>query len=187
LVFTFDRPGPGELVLEDLEEIQGHIALWVAANRSSIEVVQPLERALGDGEDPIQGMVAGSLSQMRAAEEALQTGAWASCCKSARTGYPGLDLAILDLLAPGVSKASALEKLAARLGLDRRETMAIGDNWNDVEMLEWAGQGVIMGNAGQELRTMAEERGWQQAPPNHEDGVAVVLEQVLAGRNSAKV
>jgi hypothetical protein len=65
--------------------------------------------------------------------------------------------------------------------------MAIGDNWNDVEMLEWAGQGVIMGNAAQELHAMAEERGWKQAPPNHADGVAVVLEQVLAGRNSAKV
>ena len=50
--------------------------------------------------------------------------------------------------------------------------MAIGDNWNDVDMLEWAGQAVMMGNAAQELRTMAKMRGWKQAPPNDEDGVA---------------
>ncbi len=60
----------------------------------------------------------------------------------------------------------------ARLGVDRKETMAIGDNWNDVDMLEWAGQGVMMGNAAQELRTMAKMRGWKQAPPNDQDGVA---------------
>jgi hypothetical protein len=57
--------------------------------------------------------------------------------------------------------------------------MAIGDNWNDVDMLEWAGQAVVMGNAAVELRTMAKTRGWKQAPPNDQDGVAVVLERVI--------
>jgi hydroxymethylpyrimidine pyrophosphatase-like HAD family hydrolase len=66
------------------------------------------------------------------------------------------------------------------LGVDRKETMAIGDNWNDVDMLEWAGQGVMMGNAAKELRTMAKMRGWKQAPPNDQDGVAVVLEAAVA-------
>jgi hydroxymethylpyrimidine pyrophosphatase-like HAD family hydrolase len=80
----------------------------------------------------------------------------------------------------GVSKGRALEQLAARLGVGRLETMAIGDNWNDVEMLEWAGQAVLMGNASAELRTMAKLRGWKQAPHNDEDGVAVILERELA-------
>jgi hydroxymethylpyrimidine pyrophosphatase-like HAD family hydrolase len=87
------------------------------------------------------------------------------------------------LLPPGVSKGWALERLAARLGVDRRATMAIGDNWNDVDMLEWAGQGVMMGNAATELRVMAKMRGWKQAPPNDEDGVAVVLEAAIAKRS----
>jgi hypothetical protein len=65
--------------------------------------------------------------------------------------------------------------------------MAIGDNWNDVDMLEWAGQGVIMGNAAVELRSMAKTRGWEQAPPNDEDGVAVVLEAVVAKVAAARV
>jgi Cof subfamily protein (haloacid dehalogenase superfamily) len=187
LVFTFDTTGPGELVLEDLDGAQGRIALWVEANRNAIEVVKPLEKALEDGNDPIQGMVTGGLEKMRRAEEALKTSEWGTDCEAVRTEYPARDLSILDLLPPGVSKGWALERLAAHLGIDRKETMAIGDNWNDVEMLEWAGQGVIMGNAAQELRTMAKMRGWKQAPPNDEDGVAVTLERALARRASDRV
>src|ERR1035437_4788081 len=179
LVFTFDRPGRGELVLEDLERVHGRIALWVEANRNSIEVFNPLELAFNDGEDPIEGMVAGEISRMREAEQALKASEWSGRCESARTEYPARDLSILDLLPRGVSKGWALEHLAAHLGLSRNETMAIGDNWNDVDMLEWAAQGVIMGNAAAELRTMAKSRGWMQAPPNDEDGVAVVWEDAL--------
>jgi len=187
LVFTFDKPGRGELVLEDLETVNARVAIWVEANRNAIEVVKPLEWALIDGEDPIQGMVAGGLSKMRQAEEALKASEWSSSCECVKTEYPARDLTILDLLPPGISKGWALERLAARLGVDRRETMAIGDNWNDVDMLEWAGQGVMMGNATGELRSLASIRGWQQAPPNDEDGVAVVLEAAVAGQASANV
>ncbi len=77
LVFTFDRPGRGELVLEDLELTHGRIAIWVEANRNAIEVVKPLEDALMDGEDPIQGMAAGTLHQMGEAEAAVKASEWA--------------------------------------------------------------------------------------------------------------
>jgi Cof subfamily protein (haloacid dehalogenase superfamily) len=180
VVFTFDRPGRGELVLEDLPQVEGQISLWVEANRNAIEVVVPLEKALPDGEDPIQGMVTGGIERMKAAEKALRSSEWEAHCECVRTEYPAKDLSILDLLPPGVSKGWALERLARRLGVDRKETMAIGDNWNDVEMLEWAAQGVVMGNAAPELRSMAKMRGWKQAPPNDQDGVAVVLERLVA-------
>ena len=179
LVFTFDRPGRGELVLEDLQQVRDRIALWIEANRKAIEVVKPLELALIDGEDPIQGMVAGSLSNMREAETALKASQLANSCECVKTEYPVRDISVLDLMPQGVTKGWAIERLASRLGIDRQETMAIGDNWNDVDMLEWAGQGVIMGNAAGELRDLAKKRGWQQAPPNDEDGVAVVLEAEL--------
>ena len=179
VVFTFDRPGRGELVLEDLEQAQGRIALWVETNRNSIEVIKPLEKAFNDGQDPIQGMVAGELSRMREAERTLKASEWSLSCESVRTEYPARGLCILDMLPLGVSKGSALARLAGRLGVDRKETMAIGDNWNDVSMLEWAGQSVMMGNAALELRTMAKTRGWKQAPPNDDDGVAQVLEAAL--------
>jgi Cof subfamily protein (haloacid dehalogenase superfamily) len=187
LVFTFDRPGRGELVLEDLNQANGRITLWMEANRNALEVVQPLEDALVDGKDPIQGMVAGSVAQMQKAEQVLRSSEWAEHCECVRTEYPGRDLSILDLLPQGVSKGWALERLAARLGIDRKETMAIGDNWNDVDMLEWVGQAVLMGNAALELRTMARMRGWKQAPPNDQDGVAVVLEAAVKKAVSARV
>jgi hydroxymethylpyrimidine pyrophosphatase-like HAD family hydrolase len=187
LVFTFDHIGHGELVLEDFEQAHSRIALWVEANRNAIEVVQPLENALPDGNDPIQGMVTGGLDKMRQAEKALKASELSTACEAVRTEYPARDLSILDLLPPGVSKGWALERLATRLGVDRKETMAIGDNWNDVDMLEWAGQAVMMANAAQDLRALAKTRGWKQTLPNDEDGVAVTLERAIAHHTSDKV
>lgn len=187
LVFTFDQVGCGELVLEDMEQAHQRIALWVEANRNAIEVVKPLEDALQNGNDPIQGMVTGSVDKMRQAEKELQASELSRSCEAVRTEYPARDLSILDLLPPGVSKGWALARLAVRLGINRKETMAIGDNWNDFNMLEWAGQAVIMANAAQDLRALGKTLGWKQAPPNDEDGVAVTLETALARRISAKV
>jgi Cof subfamily protein (haloacid dehalogenase superfamily) len=187
LVFTFDRPGRCELVLEDLQQANGRIALWIDANRKSIEVVNPMENALPDGEDPIQGMLAGSVEEMRNAEQAFRDSEWVDRCECVKTEYPARNLSILDLLPAGVSKGWALQQLAATLGVDRKETMAIGDNWNDLAMLEWAGQAVLMGNAAQELRTMASTRGWKQAPRNDQDGVAVVLEKAIAYSDKSRV
>jgi hypothetical protein len=186
VVFTFDRPGRGELVLEDLEAAHGRIAMWVETNRNAIEVVKPLELALVDGDDPVQGMAAGTVSEMREAEKTLKASEWSAECESVRTEYPARDISILDLLPTGVSKGWALERLAARLGVDRRETMAIGDNWNDLGMLEWVGQGIVMANATEELRTLAKTRRWKLAPSNDDDGVAIVLEATLANLVSAK-
>jgi hypothetical protein len=185
LVFTFDRIGKGELVLEDMEQAHSRIQLWVEANREAMEVIRPLERAFDAGEDPIQGMVTGGVDRMKAAEKALKASEWHRWCECVRTEYPARDLSILDLMPPGVTKGWAYARLAARLGVDRKETMAIGDNWNDVDMLEWAAQGVMMGNAARELRTMARMRGWKQAPPNDEEGVAVLLERLVERQTAA--
>ncbi|UWZ83300.1 Cof-type HAD-IIB family hydrolase [Occallatibacter riparius] len=185
LVFTFDRSGPGELVLEDLETAKERIQLWINANRPAIEIVKPLERALDGPEDPIQGMVTGTMDQMKAAERALRASELHKYCECVRTEYPVRDLSILDLMPPGVTKGWALERLARRLGIDRKEVMAIGDNWNDLDMLEWAAQGIVMGNAAQELRTMAKVRGWKQALTNDQEGVAVILEQVVARQTAS--
>lgn len=185
VVFTFDRPGHGDLVLEDLEQAHKHIERWVEANRGDIRVIEPLERAFDEGENPIQGMVTGGIEKMKQAERALKASEWNGYCECIRTEYPARDLSILDLLPVGVSKGWALERLAARLGVSRLETMAIGDNWNDLDMLEWAGQGIMMGNAAGELRAMAKTRGWKQAPPNDKDGVAVVLEAAIAQHTQA--
>jgi hydroxymethylpyrimidine pyrophosphatase-like HAD family hydrolase len=52
-------------------------------------------------------------------------------------------------------------------------------------MLEWAAQAVVMGNAAEGLRTLAKTSGWKQAPPNDQDGVAVILERAIQTNASA--
>lgn len=82
----------------------------------------------------------------------------------------------LEVLAEGVSKAWGLERLCTRLGIAREEVLAFGDAPNDAEMLAWAGHGVAMGHAEPEAREAADE----VTLTNAEDGVAAVIERVLA-------
>lgn len=181
-VFTFDREGPGELVVESLAQVRGRIAAWIDANRRWIVEISPLERAFDSGEPPVQGMVCGSVEGMRKAEEWLETSGMGSKIEVHRTEYPLRDLAILDILPPGCSKGVALRRLAESQGIVREEIMAIGDNFNDLEMLEYVGQPVVMANAAPELARIARERGWQFTLSNDEDGVARILERVIEER-----
>jgi len=98
-----------------------------------------------------------------------------------RTEYPERDLSIVDILPAGCSKGSALLRLAEGRGVKAGEILAIGDNWNDVSMLEVAGRAVLMGNAPAGLKTMAAERGWVVGRRHDEDGVAEAIEAVLEG------
>ena len=178
-VYTFDRIGRGELVLESIERLHDRIALWVEANAAWIEQIDPLERAFDAGEAPIQGMVCGTVDEMNRAEQHLLASPYVNLIEMHRTEYAARDLSILDILPRGCSKGVALAQLAERRGVPQAQVMAIGDNWNDLEMLRWAGQPVLMANAPPELRGLAEDAGWEITATNDEYGVAVVLERLL--------
>lgn len=178
-VFTFDREGPGELVVESIAQLHEFIAAWVEANRPWVIEVQPLERAFDAGEPPVQAMVCGTVAGMRDAEAWLASSEISRKIELHRTEYPIRELAIVDILPPGCSKGVALRRLADSLGIQPTEIMAIGDNFNDLEMLEFAGQPVVMANSAPELVEIAQERGWRVAPTNDEDGVAQVLESTV--------
>ncbi len=77
----------------------------------------------------------------------------------------------LDLAPVGVSKASGLAHVAEQLGVDAADVLAIGDGRNDIEMLEWAGRGVAMGQAVQQVLDAADDVTATVA----EDGAAVEL------------
>ncbi len=66
------------------------------------------------------------------------------------------DVAWLDLGIKGVSKATGLQALCTRLGIDRSDVLAIGDSMNDIEMLEWAGYAVAMGHARPQIQALAD-------------------------------
>ncbi|MBT9331209.1 Cof-type HAD-IIB family hydrolase [Paracidobacterium acidisoli] len=180
-VFTFDRDGAGELVIESFEQLHARISLWVEANRASLIEVRPIERVFDSGEAPVQSMICGTPQEMRDAEQRLTESAFAEQIELHRTEYPHRDLTILDILPPGCSKGVSLHDLATARGIAREEIMAIGDNWNDLEMLEYAGRPVVMANGAPDLVELAQNRGWTLAPSNDADGVAQMIESVCAG------
>ena len=97
-----------------------------------------------------------------------------------RTEYPERDLSILDILPAGCSKGAALLSLAATRGISPDQMMAIGDNWNDVSMFEVAGSAVLMDNAPEDLKALADTRGWRLGLSNRDDGVAEAIEAALS-------
>jgi hydroxymethylpyrimidine pyrophosphatase-like HAD family hydrolase len=97
-----------------------------------------------------------------------------------RTEYPNRDLSILDILPAGCSKGAALLSLAAIRGINADQIMAIGDNWNDVSMLEVAGTAVLMDNAPEDLKELARTQGWRLGLSNRADGVAEAIEAALS-------
>lgn len=209
LLVTFDRVQPdgedtrGALVVEEMDELNGSIGKWMAANEPYIEKVVPMEAALGR-EGLIQMMLCGTIERMREAQsllladpkvlgvglEPLRTSGprksredLPSTTEAAlhRTEYPERDLSIVDILPAGCSKGRALLDLARGHGVSREEILAIGDNWNDVSMLEAAGRAVLMANAPEDLKTAGQAQGWLLGGHHTEDGVALAVEAALAG------
>lgn len=80
-----------------------------------------------------------------------------------------------EYTAPGIDKARALEGALPKLGIDASEVVSFGDGQNDKSMIEWAGTGVAMGNAVEEVKAVAQ----MVTADNNEDGIAVALDKLL--------
>jgi len=95
---------------------------------------------------------------------------------AARLGLHGTDYVVgwtawMDLSPVGVSKASGLQHVCDRLGLHAGDVLAIGDGRNDIEMLRWAGRGVAMGQAVDEVKAAADD----VTVSVHDEGAAVEM------------
>jgi Cof subfamily protein (haloacid dehalogenase superfamily) len=174
-VLTFDKETKGAIVLEHLDDLNASIRRWLEKNMAYIEFVVPIENALVN--DPVQAMFCGSMTRMSEALRTLEACGMGNRITVLRTEYPNRDLSMIDVLNAGCSKGHALERWAAHRGFRREQVMAIGDNHNDVEMLEFAGHPVIMGNACEELRG----RGWSVTLGNDQCGVAAAVAEVVGG------
>lgn len=172
-VLTFDKDGRGAIVLEHLHALEVSIRHWLQKNMEYIEFVVPIENALTT--DPVQAMFCGPVALMQQALRALESSGLPITVL--RTEYPGRDLSIVDVLNADCSKGHALERWANHRGISREQVMAIGDNYNDIEMLAFAGHPFIMENASEELRG----RGWTETRSNAEGGVAAAVECMLRG------
>ena len=173
MVITFNREGMGAIVCENHEHLYGVIQRWMEKNAPFIEYIHPIEKSLTEA--PIQAMFCGPIALMQQAQRQLLASEFAADFTLLRTQYDHRDLCILDILNAGCSKGHALERWANYRGIPASEVMAIGDNYNDIEMLTFAGHPVIMGNASEELK----QNGWTVTLHNDASGVAAAIEQVL--------
>jgi 5-amino-6-(5-phospho-D-ribitylamino)uracil phosphatase len=174
-----DHTGAGVLVYDHISESNTALAKYIAWSRRvvgheqgpSVEQVPSLETYLDH--DPLHIAFSGGCISMQKPAEVMER-ELPAMVKLLLTLYPKQDFALLDVLHPKASKGVGLAAVAKEQGLVPDEVMAIGDNHNDVEMLEYAGIGILMGNAESVLR----ERGeFQLTATNDEDGVALAIEK----------
>jgi Cof subfamily protein (haloacid dehalogenase superfamily) len=125
--------------------------------------------------DPIHLSFSGGCEEMDQLEEILKTELGATV-KILGTKYLEQDFTLLDIVNATASKGAGVAAAAAELGTAREEIMAIGDNFNDLEMLLFAGTGVVMANAPLSLREIA---GLHPTASNRDDGVALAIEQFI--------
>lgn len=163
---VFDRPRAAQVVVEGLDTTDAHRQAYYDRNRDFIQEVVPLEAALVD--DPIQVMFSGRFLQMRSLVDTLRALPLAARVSIATTEYESRNFSLVDVNRAGCTKGATLAEWVRQRGIARHEVMAVGDNFNDLEMLQSAGVPVVMGNAVEALKQL----GWPVVPTNDEGGVA---------------
>jgi Cof subfamily protein (haloacid dehalogenase superfamily) len=171
-------------LVHDGPDGEGYILIESAPTNPSLtfylEKTSPPPRLVADltermERDPVQIGFVPISKEIRLVESRLAAEAFDDELALARTEYAERDFAMLDVLSPEATKAEAIKFLAIRYGTPPDRIMAIGDNWNDLQMLEAAGLGVLMANAPKELHS----RGFASTGVNDEAGVAQAIYRYL--------
>lgn len=179
-----DPHGEGQMLYETVSETNTPLRRYIAWSDSihgekasdSVVRVDDLSKSARESE-VVHISYSGTVDAMREMEKELLKGLESSVNILA-TVYPDRNFTLLDILPAGSSKASGLNFLANRLGIERNQILAVGDNHNDLEMLEFAGIGVLMGNADACLLTRPE---FYTTLKNDDCGVAEVIERFILG------
>jgi Cof subfamily protein (haloacid dehalogenase superfamily) len=177
-----DPQGKGVLLYETVSESNLPLQKYIAWSKrlhdteaeSGIVRVENLKENL-DKTEVVHVSFSGSCAKMVEMEMILQDELGASA-NVLTTRYPALDFTLIDILPPDASKGIGVEKLALLNNLTAENVMVIGDNYNDLEMLEFAGTPVLMGNSAPEL---LENEKYRQTLSNDESGVAHAIEKFI--------
>ena len=172
----FDRPHANQVIFERVDWDGPFVGAYLRRHKEHVGEVAPLTACL-NGEDPVEVLFLAECEKIRRAMGALEALQATEEYTLALTEYAHRNLSMLDVLRKGVTKGAALEEWTRRRGFQRDDVMAIGDNWNDREMLNFAGLPVIMGNAVPELKS----RGWAVTLSNDEGGVADAIRRHALG------
>jgi len=167
---VFDRPHECQVVAGGMDwQHPSRVGYWTK-NAAIISEVLPLERCLD--EDPIQVMFNGAVARMRSLADRLRAEERGRYHVTV-TEYEARNFTLVDVLADGVSKGTTLAQFCRERGYDPSAVLAVGDNHNDREMLEFAGVPVVMGNAVPELLTA----GFHVTASNDDAGLARAIER----------
>jgi 5-amino-6-(5-phospho-D-ribitylamino)uracil phosphatase len=172
---VFDRQDERQIVFERMDWTHPHRRGYYERNKAFIAAVSPLSDALT--EDPLEVMFNGGVAPMRVLAAALRALPSASQFSVALTEYEHRDFSLLDVNGAGCSKGSTLARWTGACGFTRDEVMAVGDNLNDLDMLEFAGTAVVMGNAAESLKA----RGFHLTGTNDEQGLATAIRGLAIG------
>lgn len=184
-----DHEGLGVLVYDHIRGENSAAHRYVAWARRihgdeegsrAVQQVASLEDYLDH--DPIHLAFSGGCNEMDQLEEKLNN-ELGSSVKVLGTKYLEQDFTLLDILNPAASKGAGVAAAAAEIGAQQDEIMAIGDNYNDLEMLLFAGTGVVMANAPLSLR---EIQGLHPTASNIEDGVALAIEEFILAETNVR-
>jgi Cof subfamily protein (haloacid dehalogenase superfamily) len=176
VAIVFDRPGERQIMFERMDWTHPNRRGYYQKNQAYITAAPP---PLADvlTEDPIQVMFNGSVKPMRALVDALRAMPIADRFSVALTEYEARDFSLVDVNGASCSKGTTLAKWVEARGLTPAEVMAIGDNLNDVEMLDFAGVAVVMGNATDAIKS----RGYTLTGTNDEGGLAAAIRRHAFG------
>ncbi len=177
-VLIFDAPGRGQVLMQDDASSEGPLGWYAKNNPECLGQVTNLELAIE--KDPIQVMFGGAPDFLAPLEPLLRSSSCAEDIQLTWTKYLGRNIALLDVMNRGCTKGRALKLWAERCKVEASEILAIGDNFNDLEMLEFAGQPVLMGNSTPGLA----RPGWPLTRSNDEDGVAAAIDSLVLGQTT---
>ena len=170
---VFDRPLAGQLVYDRMDWSHPNRSGFKRRNEAIIQAVARLEDAVS--EDPVQVTFNGGVQTMRAITAHLAAHPLAPHVEVMLTEYPQRDFSMVDVCGAGITKGSGLAAVAAHYGVAQAEVMAVGDNHNDRDMLEWAGIGVVMGTAEPELK----RPGFHLTGTNDEAGLSQAIDRFV--------
>ena len=172
---VFDRQDERQIVFERMDWTHPQRRGYYERNKAFVAAVSPLSGALT--EDPIEVMFNGGVAPMRVLAGELRAMPTASQFSVALTEYEQRDFSLLDVTGAGCSKGSTLARWTGACGFTRDEVMAVGDNLNDLDMLEFAGTAVVMGNAAEGLKAL----GFHLTGTNDENGLAAAIRGLAMG------
>jgi hypothetical protein len=174
VAIVFDRPDERQIVFERMDWSQPNRRGYYEKNKAYITQAQaPLADMLTD--DPIQVMFNGGVAPMRALAGALRAMPIAEQLTVAITEYEARDFSLVDINGAGCSKGTTLARWVAARGWTPADVTAIGDNLNDVEMLDFAGTAFVMGNAADALKA----RGYRLTGTHDAGGLADAIHACL--------